>query len=127
MGTIIKRIEMRGSKGRKEVEVLFDTGASMSFVRRSVAEEIGMIDKLPEPMRFETAETGKYIVAEEAVRLEFFLDGEWLSDDFLVIQDGVLSEECIIGAATMQKWRIVIDMERETVYSARAVKKHMLK
>lgn len=36
-----------------------------------------------------------------------------LSDEFLVLED--LSEEVIIGAATMQKWRMKLDFEHDTV------------
>ena len=50
-----------------------------------------------------------------------------LSDEFLVVSDDVMSEDCIIGASTFQKWRIVINFDKEKVYSARQVKKHMLK
>jgi len=66
-------------------------------------------------------------VVNKAVRLDFYLDGDRLSDEFLVVQDDIATEEVIIGAKTMQAWRIVIDMEKEDVYSIRKVRKHMLK
>ena len=127
MGVIHKELVLRGSRGKVKVLALFDSGASMSFVRRSVAEKLETVLTLPEPMKFETARSGDFIIAEEVARLEFQLDGEWLSDEFLVLPDDVMSEDCIIGAKTIQAWRIVIDMENERVYSARKVKKHMLK
>jgi len=37
-----------------------------------------------------------------------------VSDEFLVVP--TLSEEIIIGAATMQKWRIKLDFEHDTVW-----------
>ena len=36
-----------------------------------------------------------------------------LSDEFLVVPN--FSEEAIIGAATLQKWRIKLDFEHDTV------------
>ncbi len=66
-------------------------------------------------------------MVNKAVRLDFYLDGDRLSDEFLVVQDDIATEEVIIGAKTMQAWRIVIDMEKEDVYSIRKVRKHMLK
>jgi hypothetical protein len=37
-----------------------------------------------------------------------------VSDEFLVVPG--LSEEAVIGAATMQKWRIKLDFEHDTVH-----------
>ena len=46
--------------------------------------------------------------------LDFYIDDILLSDEFLVVPD--LSEEAIIGAATMQKWRIKLDFEYDNVH-----------
>ncbi len=59
----------------------------------------------------DTASEGHYIEVTEAVRLDFYIDDILLSDEFLVIPG--LSEEAIIGAATMQKWRIKLDFEHD--------------
>ena len=127
MGVIIKKLAFRGSKGEATLEALFDSGASMSFIRESLAEKLGKPDTMPQPMKFQTAERDRHVVAERVVRLEFKLNGEWLSDEFLILPDDVFSENVIIGAKTMQAWRIIIDMEKEEVRSVRTVKKHMLK
>ena len=127
MGTIFYKIKLKGSKGEAEAYALFDTGASMSFIKRSLAQKLGLIDKLPEPLEFETAKSGEYITAKERVTLDFWIDGDRMSDEFLVLPDEIMSEDVIIGAKTMQAWRLVIDMEKEKVYSTRKVKKHMLK
>jgi len=110
-----------------EVEALFDSGASMSFIRRGLAERLGKIDELPRLQRFETAKAGEILEVAERVRLDFYLDGDRLSDEFLVLPDEVATEEVIVGASTLQKWRLVLDFEKEDVYSVRKVKKHMLK
>ncbi|MEP6512344.1 MAG: hypothetical protein ABJA79_00650 [Parafilimonas sp.] len=47
------------------------------------------------------------------VRLDFFIHDILLSDEFLVVPG--LSEEAIIGSATLQKWRIKLDLEHDTV------------
>ena len=127
MGTIFYRVRLKGSKGDAEAFALFDTGASMSFIKKSLAEKLGVILKLPEPLEFETAKSGEYITAKERVVLDFWIDEDRMSDEFLVLPDDVMNEDVIIGAKTMQAWRIVIDMEKEKVFSARKVKKHMLK
>ncbi len=127
MGVIYKELELAGDRSRGRYRVLFDSGASMSLVRRGVAERLATVLPTRVGYRFETAEPGRFIEARYAVRLEFRLDGEWLSDEFLVLEDDQLSEDVIIGASTLQKWRLVLDMEKEEVYSARSVKKHILK
>jgi len=58
-----------------------------------------------------TAPEGHFIEVTHAVRLDFYMDDILLSDEFLVIPG--LSEEVIIGAATMQKWRIKLDFEHD--------------
>jgi hypothetical protein len=47
------------------------------------------------------------------VSLEFYKDDIRLSDEFLVVPN--LSEDVVIGATTMQKWRIKLDFEHDTV------------
>jgi hypothetical protein len=58
-----------------------------------------------------TASEGHYIEVSERVSLDFYIDDILLSDEFLVIPG--LSEEAIIGSATMQKWRIKLDFEHD--------------
>ncbi|MCS7192431.1 MAG: retropepsin-like domain-containing protein, partial [Armatimonadetes bacterium] len=111
MGIIIKRVRLVGSKGEHETEGLFDTGASYSFIRKDVAERLEVLLLLPQPMSFEMAEQGATVTARERVVLDFWIDGYRFSDEFLVLDN--LSEEIIIGAATMQKWRMKLDMEKE--------------
>jgi len=38
------------SKGSKEVEALFDIGASYSCIRRELATELGRVEPLPRPL-----------------------------------------------------------------------------
>ncbi|MDF2188161.1 hypothetical protein [Paraflavitalea sp. CAU 1676] len=59
------------------------------------------------------ASEGHYIEVKEVVRLDFYVDDILLSDEFLVVPG--LSEEIILGAATMQKWRIKLNFEDDRV------------
>ena len=68
---------------------------------------------LPEPMEFGTAKDGETVSAREGVRLNFILQGYRFSDEFMVIEG--LSEELIIGAKTLQGWRMKLDFEAEKV------------
>jgi hypothetical protein len=49
----------------------------------------------------------------EVIRLDFYINDVLLSDEFLLVPG--LSDEAIIGAATMQKWRIRLDFEHDQV------------
>jgi hypothetical protein len=61
--------------------------------------------------RIATASESHFIEIDYAVRLDFYINDVLLSDEFLVVPG--LSEEAIIGAATMQKWRIKLDFEHD--------------
>jgi hypothetical protein len=112
---IKKPIILAGSKGRKQVIALFDSGASYSCVTKELAASIAHLEPLTEPMEFETAEEKSFVVARYRITVDFFfLDTDRRFTDELVVIDG-LSEELIIGAATMQKWKIRLDFDREEV------------
>ena len=113
MAIIAKKLKLVGSKGEEELEGLFDSGATYSCIERELAERLATLERIPIPLKFETAEKKRSIVAKEAVRLDFFLSGYRFSDEFMVIPD--LSEKVIIGAKTMQAWRFKLDFENEEV------------
>jgi len=113
MAVILKQIRLAGSKGSEEVTVIFDSGATYSCIQPKLARKLGIPEALPEPMDFGTAKEGEQITATERVTLNFYLDGYRFSDEFMLIPD--LSEPAIIGAATLQKWRMRLDFERDEV------------
>jgi hypothetical protein len=106
-----------GSKGSARCNALFDSGASYSIIRRDIAERISVLDLLPDPENwiFETARPGELIHALHRVALNFrFEDSNArFSDEFVVFD--TCSEELIVGAATLQKWHIVLDFQSESV------------
>jgi len=104
----------KGSKGQANLISLFDSGASFSCIRPDVAARLANLEPLPDVMHIQTASGGHEIRVEHTVRLEFYLNDTLLSDELIVIPG--LSEEAIIGAATMQKWRIKLDFEHDTVW-----------
>jgi hypothetical protein len=113
MAIIEESIELRGSKGSREVVALFDSGSTYSCIRPNIAREVEVVVPLPEPMEFGTAKDGETVSAREGVRLNFILQGYRFSDEFMVIEG--LSEEVIIGAKTLQSWRMKLDFEAEKV------------
>jgi len=113
MAVIQKPIRLAGSKGSAEKVALFDSGATYSCIQPDLAEKLASVEPLPEPMDFSTAEEGRQVRAEQAVRLDFHLNGYRFSDEFMLIPG--LSEPVVIGAATLQKWRMKLDFEADTV------------
>jgi hypothetical protein len=125
MGVIVDKIRLKGLKGEKKVDALYNTGASFSFITRKTAEKLGSIEKLPDPMEFETAREGDKISVKESITLDFYIEGIRLSDEFFIIED--LYEEVIIGAKTMQAWRLKLDFAQDRVLVDQRMTRLMLK
>ncbi len=102
-----------GTKGEKNLCTLFDSGANLSCINPDYVENLETPIHLGRVRRVSTASEGHYIEINYRVILDFYIDDVLLSDEFLVVPG--LSEEAIIGAATMQKWRIKLNFERDTV------------
>ena len=76
-------------------------------------------------MYFSTASSNECLKVDNGMRLHFEINEVPLSDEFMVVPH--LSEEVIIGVTTMQKWRIKLDFEKDTVYVDPGVAKLILK
>jgi predicted aspartyl protease len=113
MAIIQKEIELAGSKGREKVIALFDSGATYSCIKKELAEKLEIIIPIPEPIELRTAKESEKIIAKECIRIDFYLNGYRFSDEFIIIPE--LSEEVIIGAKTLQAWRLKLDFENDEV------------
>jgi hypothetical protein len=113
MAVIEKFIRLVGSKGEKEISALFDSGSTYSCIQPALAKKLERIVPLPEPMEFGTAKKKEKLVASERVILNFFINGYRFSDEFMLIPG--LSEAVIIGAKTLQGWRLKLDFEHDEV------------
>lgn len=102
-----------GSKGEKNLYTLFDRGANLSCIKPELAKELGSPQKMGIPRKIATASEGHFIEVTEWILLEFYINDVLLSDEFLIVP--ALSEEAIIGAATLQKWRIKLNFEQDKV------------
>ena len=111
--TIKLPLLFKGSKGEKILYALFDTGSTYSCIREDFAIDMGILDKLPQTRYFGTASEDQYLKVENGMRLDFEINEINLTDEFMVVP--ALSEEVIIGATTMQKWRIKLDFEHDAV------------
>lgn len=113
MTVIQKRIILVGSKGKEEVDAVFDSGSTYSCIRPELAQRLETVLRLPEPMEFSTAEEGRKLIANERVTLNFHFNGLRFSDEFMLIPG--LSEPVVVGAKTLQAWRMKLDFEHEEV------------
>lgn len=103
-----------GSKGEKILYTLFDTGANLSCINPEFVSALGNAEGLGRIRIMATASEAHFIEIKEVIRLDFYIHDVLLSDEFLVVPG--LSEEVVIGAATLQKWRIKLDFEHDTVH-----------
>lgn len=113
MAVIQKKIRLAGSKGEDEIDAIFDSGSTYSCIQPKLADSLGLVEKIPEPMDFETAKKDEKLIANERVSLNFYINGYRFSDEFMLINN--LSEQVIIGAATLQKWRMKLNFETDDV------------
>jgi hypothetical protein len=113
MAIIEREVKLVGSKGENVRIGLFDSGATYSCIDRNLAQELETLVPLPNPLPLETAEKGRTVEVKERISLDFHLNGYRFSDEFMVIP--ALSQQLIIGAATMQKWRFKLDFENDEV------------
>ncbi|MEI9956790.1 MAG: hypothetical protein WDM90_10925 [Ferruginibacter sp.] len=114
-----------GSQGEKNLYTFFDNGANLSCINPDFVKGLETPTSLGRIRSISTAAKGHYIEVKERVSLDFYLHDVLLSDEFLLVPG--LSEEAIIGAATMQKWRIKLNFEHDTVEVDPKVAKMQLK
>ena len=112
---MILRLPLRfeGNVGEKILYALFDSGATYSCINSEIAEEIETLIPLHRPMKMLTTSVAAIIEVKQRIVTDFYYDDIRLTDEFYVIPN--LSEQAIIGASTMQKWKIKLDFEHDTI------------
>jgi predicted aspartyl protease len=113
MGLIYKKISIEGNRGKTLIDALFDSGASVSFIRKDVAERIADLLPLPSPRRFSLGDGKGALEVREVTHVDFHLEEGTIFDEVMVASE--LAEELVIGAATLQKWRVKLDFEHDEV------------
>jgi hypothetical protein len=81
--------------------------------------------RLNKPKIVATASEGHFMEIKHRVAIDFYIDDIMLSDEFMVVPD--LSEEAILGVTTLQKWRIKLDFEHDSVVIDPKIAKFILK
>ncbi|MCP9767057.1 hypothetical protein EGI22_03985 [Lacihabitans sp. LS3-19] len=111
MSIIKQPLLFAGSIGEKHIYTLYDSGANLSCINPDMLADLETPVSLGRVRKIATAAEGHFIEVSQRVSLDFYMNDVLLSDEFLVIPG--LSEDAIIGAATMQKWRIKLDFEHD--------------
>lgn len=119
MSIIKQPLLFAGSLGEKHLTVLYDSGKSYSCINANFLTNLETPIQLEKRIMISTMFESRFFEVKEVVQLNFYMDDVLLSDEFLVIPG--LSEEAIIGAATMQKWRIKLDFEHDIAIVERNV------
>lgn len=113
MGILIEELEIEGDRGKRKVQTLFDTGASQSLIREEMVAGIATILNLPHPLRFKMGDGKGVLEATKVAHLFISINGVTINDHVVVVEN--LGDEMIIGATTMQSWKIKLDMESDKV------------
>lgn len=110
----------------KQLNALFDSGASYSCINpKHIEDGFTTLIQLGRPYELETASENAFMRVTHVVRLDFVLNDINMSDEFLVLPN--LSEDVIIGAYTMQKWKIKLDFELDAIITNPKVARLKLK
>jgi len=99
--TVIKEFEKASNIGEEEVRVLFDTGASRTFIRNGIAKKSAVLVKLTRPRIAILGDGENKIKITESIFLEISLDDYVMSTDADISDK--LAHELIIGASMMQE------------------------
>ncbi|MCX6317610.1 MAG: retropepsin-like aspartic protease [Bacteroidetes bacterium] len=118
-------IRYEGSKGETILYTLFDSGATFSCISAAHAESLANLEKMRKSLEIATAAKDTYLKIENRIVLDFYYNDIRLSDEFMVIDN--ISEDVILGANTLQKWRIKLDFEHDTIIIDPKVAKAILK
>ncbi|MEW6536905.1 MAG: retropepsin-like aspartic protease [Candidatus Auribacterota bacterium] len=113
MGLILKRLIVTGDKGKMETEVLFDTGARRSVIRKDIAEKLATLINAPEPLKFRLADGKTGLTTSIVADIWIVIGDKAITDQFPVLNE--LSREIIVGANTLQNWEIKLDPQNESV------------
>jgi predicted aspartyl protease len=113
MGLIVKNLEVFGDKGKLKAQILFDTGARRSVIRKDIAEKIATIIKFPFTFKFFLADGKTNIETDLVADIMINIDNRIIFDQFPVLDK--LSKDIIIGSNTLQSWEIKLDPKNESI------------
>lgn len=122
---ITRILNFRGSNGRADLRAVFDPAASYSRIAPERAATLATIRYLPEPLELEALSDRTSQKAEQSVVLDFYLNDLRMSDEFIAVP--VANADIVIGALTMRKWQVKLDLEQGEIITDPRVGKLILR
>ncbi len=108
MGFIQEKLIIKGNKGTKEMDTLFDSGSKRTFILKEKAEQICDIQYYDEPREITLAD-GKTIVKDIGYcSFETKINDKPVEDlmDVLEVPKSKKNVDMLIGAPTLQKYKL---------------------
>ena len=105
MGVFNKKVILEGPKGKKEVEMMVDTGSQVTLIDKKIADELGLITVGTTLHRYGT----ERVVPAEIKAVTIRVDG--CKSNFLAIA----RDQNILGADALQFMDAVVDMKKRDI------------
>lgn len=106
MGLVRKKLPLVGRRGQRQVDCLFDTGASSSFIRPTLVRTLNLSTAdLPKPIRIRLGKGSTLVTEIAAVMVR--LNGVTLADSAYVMPG--LTEDYVLGAEFLERYDIRLD------------------
>jgi len=113
MSIIKKSLDVEGNVGSVPIEVIFDSAASVSLIRRELAEKISTITSGVGKIRLTLGDGEGAVESDEVIYFRILVH-EIPAPDMAYVVDK-LAVPFIIGAKTLQSWRAILDFEKDDV------------
>lgn len=109
MGVVREVLPVRGDRGERKLDVLFDSGASRSLIRSDIAREISTPKKLLVPREFTLAD-GRKVRCDYLCDLVVEIEGKEIGIEAFLVDN--LPVPLIFGALEMEAYMIKLDPSR---------------
>lgn len=99
MSIIKRKLKIKGDKGSKVLNVIFDSGATRTVIRKDIAEKFCNIIYFDKPKSMTVANGENSIKAIGTADFVIYIEGCLVDDNMRVVDK--LSIDMIIGASTL--------------------------
>jgi predicted aspartyl protease len=120
MGIVRTRVSLKGMRGSKDCIALVDTGAAMTVIDRSLAEEVGvtytgrrrsLVSATGHKLEGEVAIVRELVVEDEVLDYEKVMVVELSGDVRKVLRELGVDDSVIIGLTTVELAGLMLDTD----------------
>ena len=121
MGTFTVKVEIGDPQGQRweTIEALVDSGASHTLVPASILRRLGVVPDERWPFDLEDGRAAKYDVGEASIRING-------TQRHTVVAFGEETAQPLLGAATLETFRLGIDPVRRQLIPIRGLLKNLI-